>query len=199
MQNQVTAAAVGFFVFVASACGTESAGTASDASGGPPGGCLPGQQLCNGVCVAATAICGGDTGGAGGTGGGAVATGTTGGASAGGASSGGASSGGMGGTTGAGGFVGGGAGGGTMAEPLDCGANGTALENHGPPANRVNYVIVGDGYSEAELQPGATLDQHLEAAMTKRFSDPVGQPYLRRRPKIMETESMETQWKRCIG
>jgi hypothetical protein len=186
MQNQVTAAAVGFFVFVASACGTESAGTASDASGGPPGGCLPGQQLCNGVCVAATAICGGDTGGAGGTGGGAVATGTTGGASAGGASSGGASSGGassggMGGTTGAGGFVGGGAGGGTMAEPLDCGANGTALENHGPPANRVNYVIVGDGYSEAELQPGATLDQHLEAAMTKRFSDPVGQPYLRYR------------------
>jgi hypothetical protein len=57
---------------------------------------------------------------------------------------------------------------------------GTALENHGPPANRLNYVIVGDGYSEAELEPGGTLDQHLEAAMTKRFSA-IGQPYLRYR------------------
>jgi hypothetical protein len=65
--------------------------------------------------------------------------------------------------------------------PLDCGAMGAALENHGPPANRLNYVIVADGYSEAELAAGGTLDRHLQAAMTKRFSDPIGQPYLRYR------------------
>ena len=55
--------------------------------------------------------------------------------------------------------------------PLDCGAMGTAVENHGPPANRLNYVIVGDGYSQADLAAGGTLDKHIMAAMTKRFSD----------------------------
>jgi hypothetical protein len=90
--------------------------------------------------------------------------------------------GGMGGKGGAGGSgVVAGAGGMAPAAPLDCGAKGTALENHGPPANRVNYVIVGDGYSEAQLQPNGTLDQHLQAAMTKRFSANYGQPYLRYR------------------
>ena len=78
------------------------------------------------------------------------------------------------GTTGAGGTI-------VPTTPLDCGAMGTALENHGPPANRLNYVIVGDGYSQAELAAGGTLDKHLQAAMTKRFSDPIGQPYLRYR------------------
>jgi hypothetical protein len=84
----------------------------------------------------------------------------------------------------AGSFVGGGTGGGPALEPLDCGTNGTALEHHGPPSNRLNYVIVGDGYSEQELQAGGTLDQHLEAMLTKRFSDPVGQPFLRYRKFI---------------
>jgi hypothetical protein len=79
-----------------------------------------------------------------------------------------------------GGFVGG-TGGAAVVEPLDCGDNGTALENNGPSTNRLNYVIIGDGYSEEELSPGGALDQHLEAAMTKRFSDPVGQPFLRYR------------------
>jgi hypothetical protein len=65
--------------------------------------------------------------------------------------------------------------------PLDCGMRGTALENHGPPSNRLNYVIVADGYSQAELDAGGTLDRHLQAAMAKRFSDPIGQPYLRYR------------------
>jgi hypothetical protein len=95
--------------------------------------------------------------------------------------------GGQGGTAGvgvAGSFVGGGTGGGPALEPLDCGKNGTALENHGPPSNRLNYVIVGDGYSESELQAGGKLDQHMEAMLTKRFSDPVGQPYLRYRKFI---------------
>jgi hypothetical protein len=81
----------------------------------------------------------------------------------------------------AGSFVGGGAGGGPAVPPLDCGPNGTAVESHGPPSNRVNYVIVGDGYSEQDLMPGGALDQHLEAAMEKRFGDPVGQPYKRYR------------------
>jgi hypothetical protein len=75
----------------------------------------------------------------------------------------------------------GGFGGGAMVAPLDCGAMGQALENHGPPANRVNYVIVADGYSQAELAPNGTLDKHLQAAMAKRFSEPFGQPYLRYR------------------
>lgn len=80
-----------------------------------------------------------------------------------------------------GGFVAGDPGAEPMVEPLDCGPNGTALENHGPPSNRVNYVIVGDGYSEQDLAEGGTLDQHLEAMLAKRFSDPIGQPYLRYR------------------
>jgi hypothetical protein len=45
----------------------------------------------------------------------------------------------------------------------------------------LNYVIVGDGYSDAQLQASGTLDQHLQAMITKRFSDPIGQPYLRYR------------------
>ena len=81
----------------------------------------------------------------------------------------------------AGSFVGGGTGGGPAIPALDCGKSGTALENHGPPANRLNYVIVADGYSEAELATGGTLDKHMDAMRAKRFSDPIGQPYLRYR------------------
>ena len=84
-----------------------------------------------------------------------------------------------GGGAGTGGRVGGA--GGAVVAALDCGAMGTALENHGPPANRLNYVIVADGYSQAELAANGTLDRHLQAAMTKRFSEPFGQPYLRYR------------------
>lgn len=62
---------------------------------------------------------------------------------------------------------------------VDCGPNGTVIENAGPQANRVNYVIVGDGYTEAELD--TTFMEHIEFAMEKRFSDPIGQPYLRYR------------------
>jgi len=57
---------------------------------------------------------------------------------------------------------------------------GTALENHGPPSNRLNYVIVGDGYSQAELAAGGTMDTHLAKTMTRRFSENA-QPYLRYR------------------
>lgn len=55
----------------------------------------------------------------------------------------------------------------------------TVIENHGPPANRINYVIVGDGYSQAQLS--TTLIDHVKFAMVKRFSAEIGQPYLRYR------------------
>src|SRR5262245_37391785 len=90
----------------------------------------------------------------------------SGGISAGGMSSGGASSGGStstGGSAGTAPSSGGSAGTGTitgctgtpgtgMIEPvtLDCGASGVAMESAGPPENRVNYIIVGEGYLEAE-------------------------------------------------
>src|SRR5690606_12212387 len=32
---------------------------------------------------------------------------------------------------------------------LDCGDNAIVLEAHGPPDNRINYIIVGDGYTSA--------------------------------------------------
>ena len=37
--------------------------------------------------------------------------------------------------------------------------------------NRVNYVIVGDGYTDAELT--TTYLEHIQTYMTKRFSDPI--------------------------
>ena len=120
--------------------------------------------------------------GVGGTGaGGAGAGGTTavGGTGTAGAGMGGGPSGG----TGAGGSGGsaptGGVGGSPVVPPLDCGGKGAVIENHGPPANRVNYVIVGDGYTEAELE--TTYLEHIQTYMTKRFSDPIGQVYLRYR------------------
>ncbi len=123
------------------------------------GGATPGT---GGALGGSTGATGGRIGGSGGAGG------------RGGAGTGGASAGGRGGTnTGTGGAL--------VIAPLDCGAMGTALENHGPPSNRLNYLIVGDGYSQADLATGGALDRHLAAAMTKRFSDPVGQPYLRYR------------------
>ncbi len=101
--------------------------------------------------------------------GGASTTGT--GGSAGGA---GGASGGTGGT-----FVGGGSGGGPEKPPLDCGANGVAIENAGPVGNRVNYAILGDGYDSTSVE--TTYLEHIEFANQKRFSDVIGQPYGRYR------------------
>jgi hypothetical protein len=67
----------------------------------------------------------------------------------------------------------------TPKPALDCGPKGIAVENAGPPANRVNYVIVGDGYTEAQL--ASDFPKHLEVAMKKRFSEVIGQPYGRYR------------------
>jgi hypothetical protein len=55
----------------------------------------------------------------------------------------------------------------------------TVIESHGPPANRVNYIIVGDGYSATELT--TTLITHVNNYMTRRFSEPIGVPYKRYR------------------
>jgi hypothetical protein len=63
--------------------------------------------------------------------------------------------------------------------PLDCGANGVAIENAGPPKNRVNYVILGDGYTKDQLE--TTFTSHIQTAMKKRFSEVIGQPYGRYR------------------
>ena len=67
----------------------------------------------------------------------------------------------------------------TPPPPLDCGANGLVIENAGPPKNRVNYVIIGDGYTQEQLE--STFPQHIKTAMTKRFSEVIGQPYGRYR------------------
>lgn len=100
---------------------------------------------------------------------------TGGAAPAGGSGSGGAS-GGMGGTS----FVpGGGSGGSAAIPPLDCGAEGWAVENHGNPKNRVNYLILADGYTAATAE--TTLKTHIQNALKRRFEHESGEPYGRYR------------------
>jgi hypothetical protein len=72
-----------------------------------------------------------------------------------------------------------GAGGSTVTPPgtLDCGPIGTALYNAGPPANRVNYVILADGYTSTTVN--TTLMTHMTAAMNGRFTPIIGEPYIR--------------------
>lgn len=181
----------------ASATGGAASGTGGAGGASTTGGTTSGGATTGGAGAGGSA----QSGGAPGTGGAPVTGGTAGTPGSGGsitagsagdtAGSAGTGLGGAGGESGgaagsgvAGSFIGGGAGGTPTVEPLDCGEMGTAVENHGPPSNRMNYVIVGDGYSAAELEPGGELDQHIEAAMTKRFSEPVGQPYKRYRKFI---------------
>jgi hypothetical protein len=63
---------------------------------------------------------------------------------------------------------------------LDCGDNSIVLEAHGPPDNRINYIIVGDGYTTADLE--STYVEHLASRMEGdedspgRF-DPALEPY----------------------
>jgi hypothetical protein len=73
----------------------------------------------------------------------------------------------------------GGSGGGAAVPPLDCGAEGWAVENHGDPKNRVNYVILGDGYTATTVE--TTLKSHIEAALKRRFEHESGEPYGRYR------------------
>lgn len=82
----------------------------------------------------------------------------------------------MGGTS----FVpGGGSGGMPAVPPLDCGKDGWAVENHGDPKNRVNYVILGDGYTATTVE--TTLKTHIENALKRRFEHESGEPYGRYR------------------
>jgi hypothetical protein len=149
-----------------------TAGSASAQAGSSP--TLPGAGSSSGGSASNTAGNGTSTGGTASTSGGtAPTTGgtapTNGGAgTAAGASTGGTS------------FVpGGGSGGGAAIPPLDCGAEGWAVENHGPPKNRVNYVILGDGYTAATAE--TTLKSHIEAAFKRRFGHESGEPYGRYR------------------
>ncbi|HVY36739.1 MAG TPA: M64 family metallopeptidase, partial [Polyangia bacterium] len=76
-------------------------------------------------------------------------------------------------TTGAGGAI-------TSGTPLDCGPQGYAIENHGPPSNRVNYIILGDGFQSADLASGGVFEQDLAKVMVRHFS-PNGFPLSRYR------------------
>jgi hypothetical protein len=165
------------------ASGSVTGGASGSATGGASGSATDGAA---GVPTGGGAgVPGGAAGTAGAAGTGVVAG--AGGAAGAGANAGmGGASGGRGGAGGANGgvagsFVAGGMGGMPTIPALNCGGKGTALENHGPTTNRVNYVIVADGYSDAQLATGGTLDTHLQNYMTKRFSEQIGQPYLRYR------------------
>jgi IgA Peptidase M64 len=61
--------------------------------------------------------------------------------------------------------------GGPIDYKLDCGASGIAIEGHGPPDNRINYVIVGDCYTQADIDAGLFL-QHVK----KMIDDPTRKP-----------------------
>jgi len=61
---------------------------------------------------------------------------------------------------------------------LDCGTDAIVLESSGPPANRINYIIVGDGYDEADLDTAYV--EHLEEMLSPRFT-PEFELYLRYR------------------
>ncbi|HEY6725856.1 MAG TPA: M64 family metallopeptidase [Polyangiaceae bacterium] len=72
------------------------------------------------------------------------------------------------------------AGGGTLEpEPLDCGPDGWVVENHGPPSNRVNYIILGDGYDATSID--TDLEEHVNVALDRRFNHESGEPYGRYR------------------
>ena len=63
--------------------------------------------------------------------------------------------------------------------PLDCGPDGWAVENAGPPSNRVNYVILADGYGANSVN--TTLEQHIQRYLDRRFNHESGEPYGRYR------------------
>ena len=77
------------------------------------------------------------------------------------------------------GSAGGGSAGSAPIPPLDCGSQGWAVENHGPPKNRVNYVILADGYTATTVE--TELVTHINAMLKRRFEHESGQPYGRYR------------------
>jgi hypothetical protein len=157
----------------AGASGAAGRGGATAGSGGATG---PGT---GGASGAAGAGRGGGAGtGPGGAGGGTAGRGGAGGGAAGRGGSGGGASGGS--AAGSGGSNPTGGSGGGPPVMLDCGPNGWAVEAHGPPANRINHVVFADGYNSSEIASGGLLEQHVNRAMTRRFSENA-QPFLRYR------------------
>jgi hypothetical protein len=163
LRFQLFPLALGMALFAVSACST-GASDGTDAGGSGPVTGAGGAGVGNGGAGAGGSA-GAGPGGATGAGGRTV-TGAGGGSVTGG-------SGGAGTTTGAGGSV--------VAPPptLDCGPIGTALFNAGPPKNRVNYVILADGYTATTVN--TTLMTHANTAMATRFQAPFGEPYIRYR------------------
>ena len=53
------------------------------------------------------------------------------------------------------------------------------VEGHGPPSNRVNYLILADGYDATTVD--TTLEEHIHAALDRRFNHESGEPYGRYR------------------
>ncbi|HXU02968.1 MAG TPA: M64 family metallopeptidase [Polyangia bacterium] len=153
---------------------TGSAGTTGSAGDGATGTAGNGMAGMNGMAGR-----GGTTGAAGAAGamGMAGRGGTTGTAGAGGRG-GTTGTAGRGGTTGTAGTTGGGGststtgtgGAMTTATPLDCGPNGYVVENHGPPSNRVLYVILGDGFTTADNAAGGVFEKDVANSMLRRFS-----------------------------
>jgi hypothetical protein len=68
---------------------------------------------------------------------------------------------------------------------FDCGSQGIVFENNGPHQNRVNYVIVGDGYTEDMLD--TVYPEHIQNMLTgtpQSMFTQLGEPYLRYRKFI---------------
>ncbi len=64
-------------------------------------------------------------------------------------------------------------------EPLNCGEGGIAMQDSGPANNRVNIVIVGDGYQAHELD--TTFAEHAQTTVDALFKSTMGDPYGRYR------------------
>ena len=161
--------------------GTSSAGGSSGVAGEATAGrAAGGRSTGAGGSATAGSSAGAGLGAAGSAGSGGGSSGTAGEAAAGAAArtTGGASGAGGAGAGGAGTGFGGGAGE-PSVPPLDCGDEGWAVENHGPPENRVNYVILGDGYTAETVD--TALVEHINVMLDRRFNHESGQPYGRYR------------------
>jgi IgA Peptidase M64 len=171
LDSLIAVSCVGTLLWLAACSGAPVEEEPGDGTGGKPavgsGGGGAASVAGNGSPTAGANAAGG--GSAGGT------NMTTGGTSAGGAATGGTpSTGGGGGTPGFGGSAGG-----PAVPPLDCGKEGWAVENHGPPKNRLNYVILADGYTATTVE--TTLKAHIETMLERRFEHESGEPYGRYR------------------
>lgn len=70
-------------------------------------------------------------------------------------------------------------------EAFDCGEQDIVFENNGPAANRVSYVILGDGYTEDILD--TVYREHIQNMLTgtpESMFTQMGEPYLRYRKYI---------------